>query len=113
MVIMRVILSILFFSLTFVVWGQNPNLTDEVKIKKEINDIKLTGDASGEASFNGTANAEIAVEIPDLDTLGNSIDTINKSLNKEAYLNWGGKVLSGSVSPVDAASSYLHSANRF
>jgi hypothetical protein len=48
-----------------------------------------------------------------LDTLGNSIDTINKSLNKEAYLNWGGKVLSGSVSPVDAASSYLHSANRF
>lgn len=75
--------------------------------------IKLTGDASGEASFNGTADASIAVEIPDLDTLGESIDTINRSLNKEAYLTWGGKNLSGSVSPVDAASSYLHSANRF
>ena len=75
--------------------------------------IKLTGDASGEASFNGTADAEISVEIPDLDTLGNSINTINQSLNKEAYLNWGGRTLSGSISPVDAASSYLHSANRF
>jgi hypothetical protein len=31
--------------LTFVVWGQNPNLTDEVKMKKDINEIKLTGDA--------------------------------------------------------------------
>lgn len=32
---------------------------------------------------------------------------------KEAYLTWGGKNLSGSVSPLDAACSNLHSANRF
>ena len=75
--------------------------------------IKLTNDATGEVSFDGTKDVSIAVEIPDLDTLGESIDTINKSLNKEAYLAWGGRNLSGSVSPVDAASSYLHSANRF
>lgn len=75
--------------------------------------IKLTGDAEGEASFNGTADASIAVEIPDLDTLGDAISTINSSLNKEAYLTWGDKNLVGSVSPVDMAASYLHSANRF
>ena len=30
----------------------------------------------------------------------------------EAYLSWGGKSLSGSISPVDCAASPLHSANR-
>lgn len=30
----------------------------------------------------------------------------------EAYLSWGGKSLSGSISPVDCAASALHSANR-
>lgn len=37
----------------------------------------------------------------------------NVSELKEAYLVWGNKALSGSVSPVDAAASDIHSANRF
>ena len=32
---------------------------------------------------------------------------------KEAYLSWGGKNLSGSITPIDAACSNIHSANRF
>lgn len=32
---------------------------------------------------------------------------------KEAYLSWGGKSLSDSISPIDAACSNIHSANRF
>lgn len=30
----------------------------------------------------------------------------------EKYLSWGGKCITGDVSPIDAAMSYLHSANR-
>ena len=32
---------------------------------------------------------------------------------KEAYLTWGGKNLSGSITPIDAACSNIHNANRF
>lgn len=32
---------------------------------------------------------------------------------KESYLSWGGNSISGSVSPIDAACSNVHSANRF
>lgn len=41
----------------------------------------------------------------------------NRSLSvtnlKEAFLSWGGKAIKGSVSPLDAAMSSIHSANRF
>lgn len=33
--------------------------------------------------------------------------------NYEAYLKWGGKSISGNISPIDAACSNVHSANRF
>lgn len=42
---MRVVLSVLFLSLAISAWGQESNSLDEVKTKKEINNIKLTGDA--------------------------------------------------------------------
>ena len=38
-------------------------------------------------------------------------DTINSV--SEAKIEWGGRNISGSVSPIDAAASNLHSANRF
>lgn len=47
-------------------------------------------------SFNGSQNVDF-----------------NITSLKESYLTWGGKAITGSISPIDGASSYLHSANRF
>lgn len=59
--------------------------------------IALGTGATGTAtSFDGTGN--ITIPVTDV---------------KESYLSWGGKNLSGSVSPLDAACSNVHSANRF
>lgn len=55
-----------------------------------------TGVTGTATSFNGTEN--ITIPVTDV---------------KETYLSWGGKNLSGSVSPIDAACSSIHSANRF
>lgn len=55
-----------------------------------------TGATGTATSFNGTGN--ITIPVTDV---------------KESYLSWGGKNLSGSVSPLDAACSNIHSANRF
>ena len=55
-----------------------------------------TGVIGTATSFNGSENITIPVtEV------------------KESYLSWGGKNLAGSVSPIDAACSNIHSANRF
>lgn len=55
-----------------------------------------TGATGTATSFNGTGN--ITIPVTDI---------------KESYLSWGGKNLSGSVTPIDAACSNIHSANRF
>lgn len=55
-----------------------------------------TGATGTATSFNGTAN--ITIPVTDV---------------KESYLSWGGRNLSGSVTPIDAACSNIHSANRF
>lgn len=55
-----------------------------------------TGVAGTATSFNGTDN--ITIPVTDV---------------KESYLSWGGKNIAGSVSPIDAACSNIHSANRF
>ena len=55
-----------------------------------------TGATGTATSFDGAGN--ITIPVTNL---------------KEAYLTWGGKNLSGSVSPLDAACSNIHSANRF
>lgn len=55
-----------------------------------------TGAIGTATSFNGSAN--ITIPVTDV---------------KEAYLSWGGKNISGGVSPIDAACSNIHSANRF
>lgn len=55
-----------------------------------------TGATGTATSFNGTGN--ITIPVTDV---------------KESYLSWGGRNLSGSVSPIDAACSNIHSANRF
>ena len=57
--------------------------------------ITLVNAASGSVNFDGSANVVLPV---------NSV--------KEAYLYWGGRNISGSISPIDAAMSSLHSANR-
>ena len=66
--------------------------------------IKLTQGATGtirnssgtEIGFDGSADANIRV------------DDI-----KEAYISWGGKNITGNVTPIDLAASSIHSANRF
>lgn len=55
-----------------------------------------TGATGTATSFDGSGN--ITIPVTDV---------------KEAYLSWCGKNLSGSVSPIDAACSNIHSANRF
>lgn len=55
-----------------------------------------TGATGTATSFNGTSN--ITIPVTDV---------------KESYLSWGGKNISGGVSPIDAACSNIHSANRF
>lgn len=55
-----------------------------------------TGATGTATSFDGTSN--ITIPVTDI---------------KESYLSWGGKNLSGSVTPIDAACSNIHSANRF
>lgn len=55
-----------------------------------------TGATGTATSFNGTAN--ITIPVTDI---------------KESYVTWGGKHIAGGVSPIDAACSNLHSANRF
>lgn len=57
--------------------------------------IKLTGDTVGTGTFGNDGT----VTIP--------------TTTYEALLNWGGAALAGAVSPIDAAMSSLHSANRF
>lgn len=55
-----------------------------------------TGVTGTATSFNGTGN--ITIPVTDI---------------KESYLSWGGKNIAGGVSPIDAACSNIHSANRF
>lgn len=57
--------------------------------------IGVSGAADASVSFNGSANAIIPL---------NSV--------KETYLTWGGRNVVGDISPIDAAMSYIHSANR-
>lgn len=64
----------------------------------------VTGAATATSfSFDGS---------PDDKGNSRSIDVQINSV-KEAYLTWGGKNIAGGVTPVDAAASSLHSANRF
>ena len=55
-----------------------------------------TGATGTATNFDGSGN--ITIPVTDV---------------KESYLSWGGKALSGGVSPIDAACSNVHSANRF
>lgn len=59
--------------------------------------IAIGTGASGTATnFDGTGNITIPI-----------------TSMKEAYLNWGGQARAGSISPVDAGCSDIHSANKF
>lgn len=55
-----------------------------------------TGATGTATSFNGSGN--ITIPVTDV---------------KESYLSWGGKNIAGGVTPIDAACSDVHSANRF
>lgn len=79
-------------------------------------------------TFTGalTGNADTATKLASsftlsLSTAASGSVTIDGSQNrslsvtnlKEAFLSWGGKAIKGGVSPLDAAMSSIHSANRF
>lgn len=72
------------------------NAATATKLQTARNISLGTGVTGTATSFNGTSN--ITIPVTDI---------------KESYLSWGGKNLSGSVSPIDAACSNIHSANRF
>lgn len=57
--------------------------------------ITLGTAATGSVNFDGSANVTLPV-----------------TGVKEAYLQWGGRNINGGISPIDAAASSLHSANR-
>lgn len=77
--------------------GGSANIANTANKLTTARTINVTvGGTSGTAqSFDGSKNITIPV-----------------SGMGEAYLTWGGKNISGSVSPIDAAMSNLHSANR-
>lgn len=58
--------------------------------------VKVGGTTGTAQSFDGSSNITIPV-----------------SGMGEAYLTWGGKNISGDISPIDAAASLQHSANKF
>ena len=64
--------------------------------------ISLTGDVTGSASFDGSSNASITATVAD-----------NSHNHYDSNITWGSNHLSGYISPIDAAASYVHSANRF
>lgn len=71
--------------------------------------ISLTGDVTGSASFDGSANVSIAAAVAN-DSHSHSASTIS-SVN-EANLQWGGKNFSGAYGPIDAAMISILGADR-
>lgn len=73
---------------------------------------------AGSSSAGGSATSAVKL---DTSTAGSSTVPVYWTGGKpaavssvsEAYLSWGGKMIAGGVSPVDAAASSIHSANRF
>ena len=58
--------------------------------------LSLGAGASGSVTIDGSQNRTLSV-----------------TGLKETYLSWGGRAIKGSVSPLDAAMSSIHNANRF
>lgn len=76
--------------------------------------IKATLDGSAsKLTTSRTIDLGTAVDADATAFDGSKNITIPITNVREAYLTLGGKSLSGSVSPIDFAASYLHSANRF
>lgn len=73
----------------------NGNATSADKLSTPRTIAVGTAVTSTATSFNGTANITIPI---------NSV--------KEKFLTWGGQAIVGDIAPIDAAMSYLHSANR-
>lgn len=55
----------------------------------------------------GTAVTSTATEFD-----GSKDITIPVNSVSASYLSWGGRSIAGAISPIDAALSYMHSANR-
>ena len=71
------------------------NAATATKLKKAFT-LSLAGAASGSTTIDGEFDRQLTI---------NGI--------KESYLSWGGRAIKGAVSPLDAAMSSIHSANRF
>lgn len=77
-----------------------------------------THNYAGSSSAGGSATSAVKL---DTATAGSSTVPVYWTGGKpaavssvsEAYLSWGGKMIGGGVSPIDAAASSIHSANRF
>lgn len=73
----------------------NGNATSADKLKTAVTIAVGNAVTSTATSFDGSKNITIPI---------NSV--------KEKFLTWGGRAISGDIAPIDAAMSYLHSANR-
>jgi hypothetical protein len=90
----------------------NGNAITSATYNKSNRKLTLTKDATYNNYVLPTATSSVLGGIKSSAAITVNSDG-NVSELKEAYLVWGNKALSGSVSPVDAAASDIHSANRF
>ena len=82
---------------------------------KTFNGEEFTGTAAQANALTTACRFDLttAVDADHVDFDGTNNVTLQVNSVKEAYLTWGGRHLKGSVSPIDAATSSVHSANRF
>lgn len=71
-----------------------------------------TKEEVGLGNVDNTSDADKPVSSAQSAAIQEAIETARTTV-KEAYLKWGGKNLADAISPIDAAASDLHSANRF
>ena len=102
-----------FSALKYYVEAENAGSTYNYGMKIEHEAIYNTAKVANAWSTPRTFKIDGAATstTPQVDGSANVTLTINDL--KEAYLSWGGKMIAGGVSPVDAAASSVHSANRF
>lgn len=92
----------------------NGNNLKDASAREDIADLKAGSVAAGKAAKLSAART-IALGTAASGSVnfdGSASVTLPVTGVKEAYLSWGGKNIAGNISPIDAAASSLHSANR-
>ena len=104
-------------------WNKATNfvpLKGEIIIYSDLKKIKI-GDGTTKVTSLPFINAEVAAKLGSTTVgstthpiyLDNGTAVVASNVNKEAYLTWGGRNLSGSYAPIDAAMIPELGANRF